>query len=94
MISSSRRGFLRGLAGVSLLSAGGCFAPHPRKPGQKVRLAAVGIMGKGYSDWTAVAATVLTMSSTEHPRERSLQGFASPCNTAKHDALPMRCVIL
>ena len=42
MISSSRRGFLRGLAGVSLLSAGGCFSPSPRKPGQKVRLAAVG----------------------------------------------------
>ena len=37
MISSSRRGFLRGLAGVSILSAGGCFSPSPRKPGQKVR---------------------------------------------------------
>ena len=59
MISSSRRGFLRGLAGVSLLSAGGCFTPHPRKPGQKVRLAAVGIMGKGYSDWTPMLKTGL-----------------------------------
>ncbi|MBQ2625584.1 MAG: Gfo/Idh/MocA family oxidoreductase [Kiritimatiellae bacterium] len=59
MISSSRRGFLRGLAGVSLLSAGGCFTPHPRKPGQKVRLAAVGVMGKGYSDWTPMLKTGL-----------------------------------
>ena len=59
MINSSRRGFLRGLAGVSLLSAGGCFTPHPRKPGQKVRLAAVGIMGKGYSDWTPMLKTGL-----------------------------------
>ena len=59
MISSSRRSFIRGLAGVSLLSAGGCFSPHPRKPGQKVRLAAVGIMGKGYSDWTPMLKTGL-----------------------------------
>ena len=56
MISSSRRGFLRGLAGMSLLSAGGCFSVA-RKPGQKVRLAAVGIMGKGYSDWTPMLKT-------------------------------------
>ena len=59
MISSSRRGFLRGLAGVSILSAGGCFSPSPRKPGQKVRLAAVGIMGKGYSDWVPMVKTGL-----------------------------------
>ena len=59
MISSSRRGFLRGLAGVSILSAGGCFSPTPRKPGQKVRLAAVGIMGKGYSDWVPMVKTGL-----------------------------------
>ena len=52
MISSSRRVFLRGLAGVSLLGAGSGFAAGPRKPDQKIRLAAVGVMGKGYSDWT------------------------------------------
>ena len=51
MISSSRRGFLRGLAGVSILGAGGCLGVSPRKPGQKIRLAAVGIWGKGFSDW-------------------------------------------
>jgi hypothetical protein len=62
MISSSRRGFLRGLAGVSLLSAGGCcgfLGGKARKPCQKVRLAAVGIMGKGYSDWTPMLKTGL-----------------------------------
>ena len=59
MISSSRRGFLRGFAGVSLLSTSGCFTPHPRKPSQKVRLAAVGIMGKGYGDWILMLKTGL-----------------------------------
>ena len=48
-INSSRRNFLRGLAGTSLFAIGGCKCPFGR---QKVRLAAVGIMGKGYSDWT------------------------------------------
>ena len=51
MTSFSRRGFLRGLAGVSVLGAGGCLGVSPRKPGQKIRLAAVGIWGKGFSDW-------------------------------------------
>ncbi len=50
MIQSSRRGFLRGLAGASVLCAGGCLS-IARKPGQKIRLAAVGIWGKGFSDW-------------------------------------------
>ena len=59
MISSSRRGFLRGLAGVSLLSTCGGFKAAPRKPSQKMRLAAVGIMGKGYSDWTPMLKTGL-----------------------------------
>ena len=43
---------------------------------------------------TAVAAMVFTMSSTEQPRERSLQGLASPWRTAKHEAPPRRCAIL
>lgn len=47
-----------------------------------------------YCACTAVIATVFTMSSTEQPRERSLQGFASPWRTAKHSAPPIRCVIL
>ena len=73
MISSSRRGFLRGLAGVSLISAGGCFTPHPRKPGQKVRLAAVGIMGKGYTDYRKLlddaeklGIDAMTISTPDH----------------------------
>ena len=48
-ISASRRGFIRGLAGASTFAIGGCVCPCGR---QKVRLAAVGVMGKGYSDWT------------------------------------------
>ena len=49
-ISSSRRGFLRGMAGVAALGAGGCFSIGKGCDG-KIRLAAVGVMGKGYSDW-------------------------------------------
>ena len=48
-ISSSRRGFLKGLAGASAFAIGGCKCPFGS---QKIKLAAVGVMGKGYSDWT------------------------------------------
>ena len=48
-ISSSRRGFLKGLAGVSAFAIGGCKCPFGC---QKIKLAAVGVLGKGYSDWT------------------------------------------
>lgn len=48
-ISASRRGFLRGLAGVGAFGIAGCKCPFGC---QKIRLAAVGVMGKGYSDWT------------------------------------------
>ena len=48
-ISSSRRGFLRGLAGASVFAIGGCKCPFGS---QKIKLAAVGVLGKGYSDWT------------------------------------------
>ncbi len=54
MFNSSRRNFIRGLAGVGAASAfGGCFSISTgRKPGEKIRLAVVGVGGKGYSDWT------------------------------------------
>jgi len=58
MISSSRRGFLRGIAGASLLGAGGCFTIG-RSGNGKIRLAAVGVMGKGYSDWTPMVKSGL-----------------------------------
>ena len=47
-ISASRRNFIRGLAGLSAFAVGGCKCPFGR---QKIKLAAVGVMGKGYSDW-------------------------------------------
>ena len=51
-INSSRRGFLKGMAGLAALGgAGGCFTVGRGGSG-KIRLAAVGVMGKGYSDWT------------------------------------------
>ena len=55
-ISSSRRGFLKGLAGASAFAIGGCKCPFGC---QKIKLAAVGIMGKGYSDWTPMLKTGL-----------------------------------
>ena len=52
MFSSSRRNFIRGLAGVSALGMGGCFSIGKSVGDRKIRLAAVGVGGKGYSDWT------------------------------------------
>lgn len=46
--NSSRRNFLYGLGGAGLFAIGGCKCPFGR---QKIKLAAVGVMGKGYSDW-------------------------------------------
>lgn len=37
--------------------------------------------------WTAVMQTVLMMSSTVHPRERSLTGLARPCRSEESDAV-------
>ena len=51
----SRRGFIGGLAGFSIIGSG-CIGSSPavaRKVamGQKVKLAAIGMWGKGFSDW-------------------------------------------
>ena len=54
-INSSRRGFLRGIAGLAALSAGGCFSIG--KGNGKIKLAVVGVGGKGYSDWTPMLKT-------------------------------------
>ena len=52
-MTSSRRTFIRGLAGASALGIGGCCSCLKcRNSSSKIRLAAVGVMGKGYSDWT------------------------------------------
>ena len=47
--NATRRGFLRGLAGAGVFGIAGCKCPFGH---QKIKLAAVGVMGKGYSDWT------------------------------------------
>lgn len=50
IFNTSRRDFLRGVGGVAAFGAmGGCCSWCKR--GGKIRLAAVGIMGKGFSDW-------------------------------------------
>ena len=50
-INTSRRGFLKGVAGAAAIGAFAGCATSPRRPNGKIRLAAVGIMGKGFSDW-------------------------------------------
>ena len=50
-IKTSRRGFLKGAAGLSALGIAGFGHAAARVPSGKIRLAAVGVMGKGYSDW-------------------------------------------
>ena len=55
-ISASRRGFLKGLAGASAFAIGGCKCPFGC---QQIKLAAVGVSGKGYSDWTPMLKTGL-----------------------------------
>lgn len=47
-MKSSRKGFIRSLAGLAAFGAGGCFTFGG---GDKIRLAAVGVGGKGFSDW-------------------------------------------
>ncbi|MGN0854317.1 MAG: Gfo/Idh/MocA family oxidoreductase [Kiritimatiellia bacterium] len=59
MLSSSRRGFLRGLAGIGAASAFGGCCSIGRSGSGKIRLAVVGIGGKGYSDWTPMLKTGL-----------------------------------
>ncbi|HCG19500.1 MAG TPA: hypothetical protein DER26_00685, partial [Verrucomicrobia bacterium] len=50
-LNTSRRNFLRGMAGAgALTAAGGCFSIGC-KGDKRIRLAAVGVMGKGFTDW-------------------------------------------
>ena len=52
---TSRRGFIRGLAGAGFLgAAGGCMTCGEKG---KIKLAVVGVGGKGYTDWTTMLAT-------------------------------------
>ena len=47
-MTTTRRNFMRGLAGASAFAIGGCKCPFGE---QKIKLACVGVMGKGFSDW-------------------------------------------
>ncbi len=51
----NRRGFLKGAAGAAAVAGmGGCCSSRcaiVHTPGQKVKLAAVGVWGKGFTDW-------------------------------------------
>ena len=58
-MNASRRSFIRGLAGASAFAIGGCCGRKCRDGSSKIRLAAVGVMGKGYSDWTPMVKSGL-----------------------------------
>jgi len=47
-MNASRRGFLKGFAGAAAFGIAGCKCPFGC---QKIKLAAVGVMGKGITDW-------------------------------------------
>ena len=76
-INSSRRNFLRGMAGLSMLGAGGCFSigqPEQRK----IRLAAVGVYGIGWSTFepmirSGLAELVAWCDCDEECRLQSIQ---------------------
>ena len=55
-INASRRGFLLGLAWVGAFGIAGCKCPLGE---QKIKLAVVGVMGKGYTDWTPMVRSGL-----------------------------------
>ena len=56
-MDASRRGFLKGIAaGTGGFAIGGCKCLFGR---QKIKLAAVGVMGKGYSDWSPMVKSGL-----------------------------------
>jgi hypothetical protein len=75
-MTSSRRGFLRGFAGVAALGASDCFAIG-RSGSGKIRLAAVGVMGKGYSDWTPMVksgmAELVAMCDADYTKRDEAQ---------------------
>ena len=61
-INTTRRGFLKGMAGVTAAGAAGCFSATAGSivgGGRKIRLAAVGVNGKGYSDWSPMVKSGL-----------------------------------
>ena len=57
-LNTSRRGFLKSAASIAALTAGGCCNTWCGR-GDQIRLAVVGVMGKGYSDWTPMLKTGL-----------------------------------
>ena len=77
-MNTSRRGFLKVAGGGGLFAIGGCACPFGA---QKIRMAAVGIMGKGYTDWLAMLKTgmvemVAFCDCDYTTRERAQQALA------------------
>ena len=72
-MKASRRNFLRGIAGASLLGAGGCCGFGR---GQKIRLAVVGVMGQGFSNWLPMLRSGLVEIVAFCDCDRRMQGAA------------------
>ena len=84
-IQTSRRGFLKGAAGLSALGMSGCCTfgcRTARVPNGTIRLAAVGVMGKGFSDWmpmikSGLAELVAWCDADANQREAALRHKAT-----------------
>ncbi len=75
-IKTSRRGFLKGAAGLSALGIAGFGHAAARVPSGKIRLAAVGVMGKGYSDWMPMVKSGLAELVAWCDADASMRGKA------------------
>ena len=90
-IGASRRGFIRGLMGASAFAIGGCRSPFGS---QKIRLAVVGMMGKGFSDWmtmykTGLVEIVAFCDCDEAMRDKARSKLAHECvDFPGFDAIP------
>ena len=97
-------------AGVGV-GCGGKFGETPPKPGATLRFTAAEARSLAYEwavsvgstrvsrtlpwAWIAVMATVLMMSATRAPRDRSLIGLLRPCSTGPMaTAFALRCTAL
>ena len=76
-MQTTRRNFLRGMAGTSLFAIGGCKCAFGA---QKIKLAVVGVMGKGLTDWSTMyksgAIEVVAMCDCDYSMREMAQRAA------------------
>ena len=90
---TSRRGFIRGAAGLAALGAGGCFSFGRRGPAGKVRIAAVGVGGRGFLDWMPMLesgkAELAALCDCDRRRQDALASNARFCAWAEANGVSL-----